>query len=176
MKAPLVEPNESTSPSASRLPLVGLLLVQLLVGYEWFVSGLTKFVHGGFPSGLANELREKSADAPNWYRSFLDGLIIPYASAFGYLIEIGELLVGLALIVAALVWPVADPQERLRRGHRPRQPAAGNPARPDRRQRRLPARATPRGRTRLRQPADRSKGAHMTASTVPCCFSSWPAH
>src|SRR5512133_1014619 len=104
MKAPLVEPNESTSPNASRLPLAGLLLVQMLVGYEWFVSGLTKFVRGGFPSGLANELREKSADAPDWYRSFLDGLIISSASAFGYLIEIGELLVGLALIAAALVW------------------------------------------------------------------------
>jgi hypothetical protein len=42
--------------------------------------------------------------APGWYRSFLDGSIILNASAFGYLIEIGELLVGLALIAAALVW------------------------------------------------------------------------
>ena len=33
------EPNESTSQVTGRLPLVGLLLVQLLVGYEWFVSG-----------------------------------------------------------------------------------------------------------------------------------------
>jgi hypothetical protein len=84
--------------------LWGLLLVQLLVGYEWFVSGLTKVARGGFPSGLASELRDKSAGAPGWYRSFLDGSIIPNASAFGYLIEIGELLVGLALIAAALVW------------------------------------------------------------------------
>lgn len=87
-----------------RFALVGLLLVQLLVGYEWFVSGLTKIVRGGFPSGLANELREKSQGAPGWYRSFLDGSVIPHASAFGYLIEIGELLAGVALIAAALVW------------------------------------------------------------------------
>jgi len=78
--------------------------VQLLVGYEWFISGLTKIVRGGFPSGLAKELSDKSAGAPGWYKSFLDGSIIPHASTFGYLIEIGELLVGLALIVAALVW------------------------------------------------------------------------
>jgi hypothetical protein len=39
---------------------VGLLFVQLLVGYEWFVSGLTKVVRSGFPGGLAEELREKS--------------------------------------------------------------------------------------------------------------------
>jgi hypothetical protein len=88
----------------NHLGLVGLLLVQLLVGYEWFASGLTKIVRGGFPSGLAAELREKSEGAPGRYRSFLDGSIIPNASAFGYLIEIGELLVGVALIVAALIW------------------------------------------------------------------------
>jgi hypothetical protein len=88
----------------SRLPLIGLLLIQLLVGYEWLMSGLTKFVRGGFPSGLAAELKEKSEGAPGWYRSFLDGTVIPHASTFGYLIEIGELLVGLALIAAALVW------------------------------------------------------------------------
>ncbi len=104
MNAHLAEPNESTPGAAARLPLVGLLLVQLLVGYEWFVSGLTKIVRGGFPSGLAKELTEKSQGAPGWYRSFVDGSIIPHASAFGYLIEIGELLVGVALIAAALVW------------------------------------------------------------------------
>ena len=30
--------------------------------------------------------------------------MIPHASTFGYLIEVAELLVGLALVVAALVW------------------------------------------------------------------------
>src|SRR6266540_5115313 len=104
MNARLAQPNESTSRAASRLPLVSLLLVQLLVGYEWFVSGLTKVVRGGFPSGLADELREKSEGAAGWYKSFLDGSVIPNASAFGYLIEISELLVGVALIVAAIVW------------------------------------------------------------------------
>lgn len=90
--------------TASRIPLIGLLLVQLLVGYEWLMSGLTKIVRGGFPSGLASELSDKSQGAAGWYKSFLDGSVIPHASTFGYLIEIGELLIGLALIVAALVW------------------------------------------------------------------------
>ena len=104
MNARLAEPNESTSRAASRLPLVGLLLVQLFMGYEWLMSGLTKVVRGGFPGGLAAELREKSDGASGWYKSFLDGSVIPHASTFGYLIEIGELVVGLALVVAALVW------------------------------------------------------------------------
>jgi hypothetical protein len=54
--------------------------------------------------GLAAELREKSEGAGGWYKSFLDGSVIPHASTFGYLIEIGELVVGLALVAAALVW------------------------------------------------------------------------
>jgi hypothetical protein len=104
MSTPPAQPNQSTAGAVSRIALVGLLLVQLLVGYEWFLSGLTKVVRGGFPGGLADELTEKSKGAPGWYKSFLDGSVIPNASAFGYLIEIGELAVGLALIVAAIVW------------------------------------------------------------------------
>ncbi len=95
--------------------LVGLLLVQLVVGYEWLVSGLSKLIRGDFPGGLADELREKSEGAAGWYRSFLDGAVIPNADAFGYLIEVSELVTGLALIGASLVWLLA--RERLpRRG------------------------------------------------------------
>jgi hypothetical protein len=88
----------------SRLPLAGLLLIQIFIGYEWFISGLTKIYRGGFPSGLAAELTEKSEGAAGWYKSFLDSAVISNATAFGYLIEIGELLIGVALIAAALVW------------------------------------------------------------------------
>jgi thiosulfate dehydrogenase (quinone) large subunit len=104
MSAPSSQTNRSVPGTESRIALIGLLLVQLLVGYEWLVSGLAKIVRGGFPGGLAKELTEKSEGAPGWYRSFLDGSIIPNASAFGYLIEIGELVVGVALIGAGLIW------------------------------------------------------------------------
>src|SRR6266568_2119240 len=100
----MMDTSTGSSSGSNRLPLAGLLAIQLLLGYEWFVSGLTKIYRGGFPGGLANELREKSEGAAGWYKSFLDGSVIPNASAFGYLIEIGELIVGLALVAAALVW------------------------------------------------------------------------
>ncbi len=87
-----------------RLGLAGLLLIQAFIGYEWFMSGLTKVVRGGFPSGLAGELAEKSEGTVGWYKDFLEGSIIPNATAFGYLIEIGEMLIGVALVVAAIVW------------------------------------------------------------------------
>lgn len=88
----------------TRIPLIGLLIIQLAVGYEWTMSGLTKIVRGGFPSGLAGELRDKSEGAAGWYKTFLDSVVIPHGSTWGYLIELGELVIGIALIVAALAW------------------------------------------------------------------------
>ncbi len=89
---------------AARLPLVGLLLIQLFLGYEWLMSGLTKIVRGGFASGLADELAEKSEGVGGWYGSFLDEVVIPNAEVFGWLIVAGELVAGIGLAAAGLVW------------------------------------------------------------------------
>ena len=91
-------------PDLARAGLVGLLLVQILIGYEWLISGLTKVIDGGFPQGLAAELRDTSQAAPAFYRSFLDSVVIPHGQLFGYLVEIGELVGGVALIGAAVIW------------------------------------------------------------------------
>lgn len=89
------------------LPAIGLLAVTMVIGYEWFVSGLVKFVRGGFPAGLADELREKSEGTAEWYASFLDSAVIPNAKLFGYLIQTSELLAGVALIAGPLIWLLA---------------------------------------------------------------------
>ena len=84
--------------------IVALLLVQLCLGYEWFVSGLTKIVHGDFPGGLSTELGDVGKHAPGWYRGILTNAIEPHAQVVAYGIEIAELLAGLVLIGAAIVW------------------------------------------------------------------------
>jgi hypothetical protein len=33
------------------LSLIGLLAVEMIIGYEWFISGLVKFLRSGFPAG-----------------------------------------------------------------------------------------------------------------------------
>ena len=86
------------------LSMIGLLLVEMIVGYEWLVSGVVKFVRGGFPSGLADELLEKSAGAPAWYSSLIKSTFIPNAEVFGYLIEVTEVLAGVALLVGPFIW------------------------------------------------------------------------
>ena len=83
---------------------VGFLVVEMIIGYEWFISGLVKFVRGDFPSGLAAELLKKSAEMAPWYGSFIKSAVIPNGVLFGYAIEIAELLAGVALIAAPLTW------------------------------------------------------------------------
>jgi uncharacterized membrane protein YphA (DoxX/SURF4 family) len=86
------------------LSMIGLLLVEMIVGYEWLVSGVAKFVRGGFPSGLADELLKKVGSAPPWYGSFMKSAVIPYAQPFGYLIEISEVLAGVVLLTGPFIW------------------------------------------------------------------------
>jgi thiosulfate dehydrogenase [quinone] large subunit len=93
---------------ATRLPLLGLLAIQLFIGYEWLMSGITKILRGGFPEGLAEELTEKSEGAPGWYASLLDNAVIPNATFFGYVSEIGEVLVGVALVGGGSLWLLGD--------------------------------------------------------------------
>jgi hypothetical protein len=86
--------------------IVALLLVQLCLGYEWFVSGLTKVVHGDFPGGLSSELADLGKQSPGWYRSLLTNAVEPHAQVVGYGIEIAELVTGIVLVAAAIVWLV----------------------------------------------------------------------
>jgi len=86
--------------------LAGLLVVQIIVGFEFFWTVLVKLVRGGFVSGLAADLQERVQAAPGWYQSLADSVIIPNASLFGYLVVIGELFVGITLMAAAIVWLV----------------------------------------------------------------------
>ena len=84
--------------------LAGYLAVQIIIGYEWFISGLVKVWRGGFPAGLAEELQTKSTGVDGWYRRFLDETAIPNAQVFGYVTMISELIAGIVLIGGAIVW------------------------------------------------------------------------
>lgn len=84
--------------------LTGLLVIQILVGYEWLISGVTKLWRGGFATGLADELRDKSKGVASWYQGFLDAVVIPHAWAVGWFVLVAEILIGVALMVGAIVW------------------------------------------------------------------------
>lgn len=81
---------------------VALSLVQIAIGYEWLVSGLSKIANGNFARGLAAELGGFGRTAPSWYGHFLRAAVVPHAVAFGYLIDFAELAVGVVLVGVAL--------------------------------------------------------------------------
>ena len=100
----------ATSPALREKPTLamkGFLAVAIVIGYEWFISGLVKFVRGDFPSGLAEELLKKSPEMAGWYGRFITSAVIPNGVLAGYAIEIAELLAGIALIGGPLVWLLA---------------------------------------------------------------------
>lgn len=81
-----------------------LALIQAIVGYEWLVSGANKVLSGQFPQGLAAMLDGGLKDNPNgWYVSFLHAIVLPHSVFFGYLIELAEVGIGLALLSGALL-------------------------------------------------------------------------
>ncbi|MEJ2011755.1 MAG: DoxX family protein [Anaerolineales bacterium] len=91
------------------------LLVRLYAGYQWVAAGWDKLHNPawvGAKSGTAlagfvqNALSKTSGahpDVQSWYAWFLNHLVLPYPSAWSYLVSIGEFLVGVALIIGLFV-------------------------------------------------------------------------
>jgi thiosulfate dehydrogenase (quinone) large subunit len=96
--------SDSSQNVCAGAALVTLLAVQIIIGYEWLASGITKIASGTFVSGLAADLKDGAGSAPHFYKSFLNGTIIPNARAFAVLIEVGEIIVGVGFMVASIVW------------------------------------------------------------------------
>ena len=86
-------------------PLIaGFLALQFFLGYEWFMSGLSKVLAGDFAGGLAGTLSDMTKDQAGPYKSFIDVVVIPNGQLFGNLVMAGELALGFVLVASALVW------------------------------------------------------------------------
>lgn len=87
-----------------RLARIGLLFIQIVLGYEWLHGGLEKIeTGGGFVKGLPQTLARFAEKNPYpWMKDFLLGPATAGASFFGNLVQWGEVLAGLGLIAGAL--------------------------------------------------------------------------
>lgn len=99
----VVAPQAAAVPAAA--PNFALAGLELLVGYEWLVSGVDKLLFGGFPAALHGLLAQtlSGGQLPGFFAALLRALVLPNAVPFGYLIEWGETLAGIGLIAAGLV-------------------------------------------------------------------------
>jgi hypothetical protein len=104
---------------------IALAGLQLLIGYEWLVSGGDKLLYGRFPAQLGTLLAGllTSGRVPTIFAVFLRTIVLPHAVLFGLLIEWGETLAGLCLVTAGIVNLVIPLVERRLRdgwdGHDP---------------------------------------------------------
>lgn len=97
-------------------------VIRIYVGYEWLIAGWDKVMNpkwfggeagaamNGFVQGALRKTAEFCAPAPAachpdvqmWYASFLQNTVLPYPAAWSNAIAVGEVLVGLGLIVGCV--------------------------------------------------------------------------
>lgn len=87
----------------SQISAALLTIIRLYLGYAWLTAGFHKVVDGFDASGfLQGSIAKASGDHPAvqaWWASFLEGVALPNAGLFSFLVAWGEVLVGLGLIL-----------------------------------------------------------------------------
>lgn len=89
-------------------------VVRLYVGYVWLIAGLDKVMNPvwfgsdsgaaikGFVAGALSKTTGAHPDVQMWYASFLNNAVLSYPTAWSNAIAVGEVLVGVGLIVGAV--------------------------------------------------------------------------
>ena len=87
------------------------LVVRLYLGYEWLMAGYEKLINpvwfgsdagaamNGFVNGALGKTVGAHPDVQMWYASFLQSAVLPHVTAWSNAITLGEIAVGLGLIL-----------------------------------------------------------------------------
>lgn len=78
-----------------------LAVLRIYVGYYLFFQGIGKFQRN-FPKGdwIGRQIGDiASLDLYPWYKTFLQSYVVPHSELFGYLVMIGEIAVGVGLLL-----------------------------------------------------------------------------
>lgn len=87
------------------------LILRLYVGWQWLSAGWEKATSDawiganagtslyGFISGAISKATGAHPAVSGWYAAFLNAVVLPHTVFFSYLVTMGELAVGIALIV-----------------------------------------------------------------------------
>lgn len=95
------------------------LIVRLYLGYVWFMAGYEKLINpkwfgseagaalNGFVQGALAKTGGAHPDVQMWYASFLQSTVLPNLVAWSNAVTIGEILIGLGLIVGLFTYAAA---------------------------------------------------------------------
>jgi len=90
------------------------LAVRVYVGWQWLEAGIEKFENPawvganagagltGFVNGALGKTAGAHPDVTGWYATFLQSVVLPYATTWSYAVTFGEMLVGIGLILGCL--------------------------------------------------------------------------
>ncbi|MCC6958039.1 MAG: DoxX family membrane protein [Anaerolineales bacterium] len=87
------------------------LIIRLYMGYAWLAAGWAKVTNPawvgaqsgtaltGFVNGALQQATGAHPNVQGWYAWFLQNMVLPGASVWGWIVAFGELLVGIGLIL-----------------------------------------------------------------------------
>lgn len=90
---------------SSRIASVMLTLLRVFVGWKFLSAGWGKisnpdpFNATGFLKGAIGKAHGEHPSVQQWYAGFLENFVLPNVDIFNFLIPVGELLVGIGLIL-----------------------------------------------------------------------------
>jgi thiosulfate dehydrogenase [quinone] large subunit len=82
----------------------GMMWVRVLIGAVWLNGGVEKLLNPSFPKQFAVSLQAGGfvSQAPPFFQDFMKGYVVPNAELFAQLMRVGELTLGIALILGLL--------------------------------------------------------------------------
>ena len=85
-------------------------IFRIWLGIQWIEGGWEKISGGGFDASgfMQGAIGNATGDHPAvqaWYAAFLENVALPNAGLFSFLVQWGELLVGIGLIVGVATIP-----------------------------------------------------------------------
>jgi thiosulfate dehydrogenase [quinone] large subunit len=82
----------------------GMVWVRVLIGAVWLNGAIEKLLNPEFPQQVATSLQAGGfvSQAPPFFRAFMQGTVVPNAELFAQLMRLGELALGVALILGLL--------------------------------------------------------------------------
>ena len=84
-------------------------VLRIWLGLQWTEAAIEKLTHGfdalGFLQGALANAKGDHPSVQGWYANFLQHFAIPNVELFNHLIPIGELLVGIGLILGVATIP-----------------------------------------------------------------------
>ena len=79
----------------------GMTWVRILIGAVWLNGAIEKFLNPNFPQQLSQSLQAGGfvSQAPPFFQTFMQNNVIPNAGTIAQLARLGELFLGVALIL-----------------------------------------------------------------------------